>query len=196
MSRPSETPHRMRPLDDDAVLDEERFERVRGVRRLVGEHVRQQRDRFHVAAGPAVVGHRDGADSVIPVRVRVAGVLFYGDVHGGRGVTGREGVLPGRGAARDLDVDGAITIDVVLVDQAVHGGAHGVHVPVADLERGQSPLHARDMVVRPVRAALVDADDLVDAVGEEEPAVIDRHAGLVVRDIFAVQVDQHDRSVV
>jgi hypothetical protein len=43
----------------------------------------------------------------------------------------------------------------------------------------------------PERLATVDADHLVDAIAELEPAVLDRNATLLERKVFAVEIEIH-----
>jgi len=46
------------------------------------------------------------------------------------------------------------------------------------------------------RLTAVDADDLVDAVAELEPAVLDRNSALLERKILAVEIEIHGDEMI
>ena len=81
---------------------------------LLAEHIRQQRDRFDVAALPADVGDRDDGDAGAP-EARIGRPRAARGDHEHRLCSLRKGVLARRNPARNLQIDDA-GIDAVAAD--------------------------------------------------------------------------------
>jgi hypothetical protein len=100
-------------------------------------------------------------------------------------------VRAGRRAARDLQVDGGLAIrQPVLTDQAVMDvddllGGHARIDPDA-----AKPVHEPAHVsIRLEQPAVHDAGDLVDAVTEDEAAIVDGERRTLTRQELAVEVN-------
>jgi len=154
---------------------------------LPGQHGAEQRHRLDVAAQPALVGARHGAQPLLPLRRRRPRERRGHREHGRRRV-GREGEVALGHAARHLPVDelvvGRAGSDQTLDQRAPAGAVE--RVGQADLAR--AALEAAEVAVEAERPAVVHRHHLVDAVAEDEAAVEDRDLRLRQRQPFAVQV--------
>ena len=157
-----------------AVLDHPGLAGAGHRRRLLGQHLRQQRHALDVAPGPAQVGHRDHLDAGLG-RGRVDDVLG-GSEHDQRRLDalGKREVAPGIGAARHFQIDHAVD-EIVARDQLL--------LDLLDARRGfrQRQLDLADRTLQPRQMrgvvdqfAVEDGGDLIDAVGKQESAIEDR----------------------
>ena len=95
-------------------------------------------------------------------------------------------------AARDLQIHGGFAAAQRVFVQQRFCDTLGLRVGRAgDLRRGQAVPQPLPVRVGAKKVALVRAHDFIDAVAEEEAAVIRRNARLVLGQVAAIEMDNH-----
>ena len=162
-------------------------------RGLAQQAVADQRNRLDVAMQPAVVNGGDSRRTAFYQLSRRIDERTGHDEHRGRGVF-RECVVAFGNAARHLEIY-ALVLEGLLCDQLQDDVApFGAVVGIADPDRGEAALQARQVLVHPERHARIHRHQLINTVAEDEAAVEHRNARLLDRHELSIQED-HDRPV-
>src|SRR5579863_3317089 len=156
-------------------------------RLLLAERVRQERHRLDVGPCPTDIGHRDDANAAFddlgverPLRPRGHDQAWPR--------AGRKRKLAWRRAAGDLEIDDAVDDAVAPHGFAHHRFQRRVRHRRRDAQLGERAVQARKMQCLVDETAAAHRDDLVNAVGELEAAILDMDASMTVRNIAAVDV--------
>jgi hypothetical protein len=96
-------------------------------------------------------------------------------------------------AASDLDVERGVTgVQLVLVEQTARDVAHLVDHVGLDAQLAQAVAQAHEMTIEQEDVAVIDACDFVDAIGKQETAIIDGDARVLIGEVIAVQIYDHE----
>ncbi len=173
--------HHARVVDLPGLVD------VAAHRLVLGEDVRQQRDRLDVGPLPADVGHGDHRNPFVGQLARRHPERAHRHDDGGFDPL-RQLVVTRRHATRDLDVERARGQPVETQQLSDLDAEMRLRERHRDADLAERPRHPREMEVLVDHAAADDCDHLVNRVGELVAAVLDMDHGHVVADILAVHV--------
>ena len=184
----------------DAALriDQPGFARAAVARGLLGQHIRQQRDRFDVDALPADIGHGDDGDALFRQLLEPRAIVAArGHDQGRLRVRRRKWKIAPRDAAGDLQIDDAVAHAIAPHGFAHHDRQRRRRHRARDAQFGERAIEPRHMTALVDQTPCPHLADFVDAVGELIAAVFDRDHGVGMRQIAAIDVGnaRHDRML-